>query len=330
MANFILFLTLGAGWVGLILLSSHFYKNWADDPTATPPKRGYGRKLRVLWSGQEKDMVREVKKGQTVQETFVKDAAGNIKKETIPGIKQKLKEKWPALIPMVLIPIITIYILKAFGDLWASVALGIIIGSVSSWREKIDFERGLRIALVVFLGCLILSDVFLGAFFWAAVIFMTIGPPTYLLEEVKKKNLFPMVMLNICLTMMAVNLVLAVLFLTSGHESYYFGIPGGLKQIPLLGHLFAEVDRGYTTGGNLLGIVKWFFVGLLIAFSTGPAELKKKISEARTAKTGEKGEREKTGILTFLGLDLFVEAALYVAGRKFSDETKKVTEKTKK
>ncbi|MFA6106652.1 MAG: hypothetical protein WC745_03180 [Patescibacteria group bacterium] len=292
------------------------YHGWNDDNTVAPPKPGYRTKAITLWRGEKKERVKELKSGQQM---LAKDVKGNQLYDRVKGVRDILKEKGGLLFLMYFLSLVVLFLTHVLGDVGVSLIYGAIVGFFSTWSGKIDKRKGLMVGFVAFIFSLVSESLARAPLFIAANLFFSLGPPTYVYEEVKKKDTYPWIMLDICFYMILINVGLVVLYLAGVDHAAMVRAVAGLVDNGLIKHGLAEAERALATGNHLLDIIKWFMTIILILIVAGPGELAGKIKKIREeAKT-----KGTTGLTT--GRYFLYEAIIETIDHLFEAGKRKIT-----
>ncbi|MFA6394212.1 MAG: hypothetical protein WCW25_05110 [Patescibacteria group bacterium] len=319
-------------WVGIWKV----IQNWSG------PK-GYRAQAQKFWAGEEKKKKEKKKKtvkkespvlgpnGQKMfyeEEVEVEEDGGTEEPDKVKGMKDILKEKGHIIVGMYVVTLLICLVVPVIGGFWISVAFGLVVGFISTASGEIDKRDGLKIAGVATLLSLFFESIIRAPLFVAAVMFLLLGPPLYLIEEKTRKDVFPWRMIDICLIMAGFNLFLGLIYLFGFEHSAFIpeAVGGSIAY-----DIYAEATRAIYTGSDWLDALKWLIAILLILLTSGPIDLAQRLKARKDAsdEREKKGQPRPSGALTatrYIIYELLIGFLFRLIGR---DEMGRKLDKTK-
>lgn len=227
-------------------------------------------------------------------------------KELIPQafdhvIKQP--RTWLHLLPMFLVPLTTIVILSRLEEVGSSILFGTLVALAVAWTSKarLLFPHGLIWGGILGFANFVFPQLFTETMIMASIIFLLLGPVTWITEEITDPSIrpYPWWILYLCLALAGFSFVGTLIAGTWGVELYknyfYSSLIGFLEpqgQVNLAHYLAirilepladnnafirggAEITRWTLIGHGMLWVYKFLMSGVLCFTISAPGEIKK-------------------------------------------------------
>jgi len=148
--------------------------------------------------------------------------------EPYPGrwfsVRKRLPELVLKFIGMELLALVLIFSLDELGSWGGPALIGIVVFLWTMLTKRASLLKPMPAIVaggITFFLTWYFPSLFLGSVKWAAWVFFALGGITYLAEEtIEGKNLFPWVMLHLCIGMIMFNLCHGVINFSAGEEIY--------------------------------------------------------------------------------------------------------------
>jgi len=200
---------------------------------------------------------------------------------------------------MAVLAIATLLIIHVLGNIWGSIVLGVVSGTLLSWTKKYTYKHSLVFGMSVILFSIAFPRITLGTISATAWIMLFFGVPTYVLEGLTKKDFYPWLTLKITTAMIPISLIVIAVFIATDHDLYLGRVVEWLTSNATGTHSFASQSAQqakdfletiawtyprsqhvYAGMAKLWGVItiityaiQFFLVSLLVLTITIPGEL---------------------------------------------------------
>jgi hypothetical protein len=233
---------------------------------------------------------------------------------------------------------VLLYAMQWAGLRWSAlpVAIAIIFG-IAALPGKFTLGLGASYAGVFLLVSMVVPELTVGAISSAAYMYLLIGPPTYIYEELshrekeEERNVYPWLMLKLCWIIAGFYVGYGVYTLALGHDAYLDSMRSflendairsyakdamleGAYKFPKLQHLYAYILKGKEFVMSLIMAASWIFASAIIFVPTSFGEFKKYLEAKMSGKEAKGVSAGHVGI--YLILDTLLDIAIKAKVKK--------------